>query len=228
MALFHRKQKVSLQPILGTLLCQARGCKNHTAMACSYVDKRGRTCSGVFCPAHWGVVNGDVYCRRHASTVRALGENARDRLGLPDVDNRGPSLVNWIAAELDGRLRALLTDMSHADERVLVETDVSLAYDTHRRPRWERSWKLVETTGVVLKVGIHVDERDDALVTVRVGNEMVAQGIPPWIARRHAGEDIDPHVDQLRRELFYRFLEENISEALRRLRERSNHPTWVA
>jgi len=63
---------------------------------------------------------------------------------------------------------------------------------------------------------------------VRVGNEMVAQGIPPWIARRHAGEDIDPHVDQLRRELFYRFLEENIVEALRRLRERSSHPNWVA
>src|SRR5579864_7315969 len=123
MPFFNRKRKETLTPVIGTLLCQARGCHNPTALQCSYVDKRGRTCSGVFCPAHWGVVGGDVYCRRHASTVRALGENARGRLGLPDVDNRGPSLVNWIAGELDGRLRALLTDMSHGDERILVETD---------------------------------------------------------------------------------------------------------
>ncbi len=228
MAIFSRKPKPVSDAAVGTLVCQARGCINHTGLQCGYVDKRGRTCAGIFCPTHRGVVNGVVYCRRHASTVRALGENAHDRLALPDVDNRGPSLVNWIAGELDRRVRALLVSVAHGDERVLIDSDVSLAYDHKRRPRWERSWKLVETTGLVLKIAIHVDEREDALVTVRVGNEMVAQGVPPWIARRHSGEDLDPDVDRLRRELFYRFLEENISEAVSRLRDRADHPTWVA
>lgn len=228
MPFFNRKRKQTLTPVMGTLLCQARGCHNPTALQCSYIDKRGRACTGVFCPAHWGVVDGDVYCRRHASTMRALGEAASDRRGLPDVDNRGPSLVNWIADQLDSHLRQMLTDASHGDERILVEKDVKLAYDAHRRPRWERSWKLVESTGMVLKVGIQVDERDDAMVTVRVGSEMVAQGVPPWIARRHSGAEIDPDVDRLRRELFYRFLEENIQDAVRRMRLRVDSPTWVA
>jgi hypothetical protein len=228
MPILHRKQKPTFTPLVGTLKCQARGCPNHTAMRCAYVDKRGRECNGIFCPAHWGVINGAVYCRRHANTVRALGDNGRDRRGLPDVDNRGPSLVNWIAREIDDQVRGLLGTVAHGDERVLVDTDVALAYDHHRRPRWERSWKLVETTGLVLKVAIHVDERDDALVTVRVGHEMVAQGVPPWIARRHTGEDIDPELDRLRRELFYRFLEENIREAVKQLRERADRPSWVA
>ena len=48
------------------------------------------------------------------------------------------------------------------------------------------------------------------------------------IARRHTGETLDPDVDRLRRELFYRFLEENISDAVKRMRERTDHPTWVA
>jgi len=228
MVLFTRRRKPSSDPLVGTLMCQARGCHNNTALPCSYIDKRGRECGGAYCPRHRGVVNDAVYCRRHAGTMRALGETAHVRLGLPDIDNRGPSLVNWIAGELDERVRALLTEVAQGDERVLLDGDVTLAYDHRRRPRWERSWKLVENTGVVLKVAIHVDEREDALVTVRVGHEMVAQGVPPWIARRHTGENLDPDVDRLRRELFYRFLEENISEAVKRLRERSDHPTWVA
>lgn len=228
MSLLRRKQQPPPEPLAGTLPCQARGCANHTALRCGYVDKRGHECTGAFCPAHWGVAGGIVYCRRHANTLRALGENGRDGRALPDVDNRGPSLVNWIARDLDARVRSLLDDVAEDGERVLVDADVTMAYDHRRRPRWERSWKLVETTGLALKIAINVDDRDDALVTVRVGNEMVAQGIPPWIARRHTGEQLDPDVDRLRRELFNRFLEENISEAVRRLRDRAKRATWVA
>lgn len=227
MAIF-KKKRAKPEPMVGTLQCQARGCSNHTAMTCEYVDKRGRPCQSAFCPGHWSVVGGVVFCRRHASTIRAIGENALDRMAWPDVDNRGPSLVNWISRELDERVRSLLTDVAEGEERVIVDRTVGLAYDHRRRPRWERAWKLVETTGLVMKVAIQVDESEDALVTVRVGNEMVAQGIPPWIARRHSGEDLDPDVDRLRRELFHRFLEENICEGVKRLRARSDRPSWVA
>lgn len=227
MPLFKRRQQTVEQPV-GMLMCQARGCVNHTALRCGYVDRRGRTCRGTFCPQHRGAVRGVVYCRRHANTMLALGDSVHNQLMLPDVDNRGPSLVNWIAAELDHRVRALLGTVAEGDERVLFDAGVSLAYDQTRRPRWERSWKLVESTGLVLKVSINVDEREDALVSVRVGNELVAQGVPPWIARRHTGEILDPDVDRLRRELFYKFLEENISDAVVRVREQVDNPTWVA
>jgi hypothetical protein len=223
-----RKRRAAPQPVLGTLACDARGCSNQTAMRCEYVDKRGRACRSAFCPAHWSIVGGLVFCRRHGSTIKAIGENALDIMGWPDIDNRAPSLVNWIARELDDRVRGLLDEVIEGEERILVDRTVGMAYDQDRRRRWERSWKLVETTGLVMKISISVDEREDALVSVRVGKDTVAQGVPPWIARRHSGEDLDPDVDRLRRELFYRFLEENIRAAVDRLRGHTLRPSWVA
>lgn len=231
MKIFSRKAEPSSAAQNGARspqLCHARGCVNDNAARCSYVDRRGRLCNGLYCPAHREQIEGSVYCRRHAGTVRALGDDGRSRFGLPDLDNRGPSLVNWIASDIDDRVRALLDQVARPGERVLVDDEVILAYDHERRPRWERSWKLVETTGLVLKVSIQVDEREDPLVTVRVGHEMVAKGVPPWIARRKQGHEVPDSVDRSQRQLFYRFLQENITTAVHRLRERADHPTWVA
>jgi hypothetical protein len=227
MKIFTRKPAPPSQPV-GTELCQARGCANYTALPCAYIDRRGRTCRGVFCPAHHSVVNGAVYCRRHAGTIRAIGDAARDTRTLPDLENRAPSLVNWIADDLDTRVRSLLDAVRRGDEKVLVDQEVAVAYDHQRQPRWERSWKLVDVTGLVLKVSIQVDDREDALVTVRVGHEMVAKGVPPWISRRQDKAEANSAVDRSQRQLFYRFLEENITAAVHRLRERADHPTWVA
>src|SRR5579884_2216922 len=111
-----RKKRAQPQPLGGTLRCQARGCSNETAMRCEYVDKRGRACMSAFCPAHWSVVGGLVFCRRHGSTIRAIGEQALDGMGWPDIDNRAPSLVSWIARDLDERVRAMLDEVAEGDE----------------------------------------------------------------------------------------------------------------
>jgi len=78
---------------------------------------------------------------------------------------------------------------------------------------------------VVIKVTIHVTEEDDSLVHVRVGTEMVADGVPPWIAQRREGHEMTASVDESQRRLFYRFLEENITAAVHVLRLAK--PTWV-
>ena len=41
---------------------------------------------------------------------------------------------------------------------------------------------------------------------INVGSEMVADGIPPWIARRRMGEDVDVSIDVAQRQLFYQYL----------------------
>jgi hypothetical protein len=223
------RRKTAPQPTFeaptSTLLCQAHDCTNHNAVRCAYRDRRGRVCQGQFCPRHNASVDGLTYCRRHAGTMRALGGAGQERFGLPDIDNRGPSLVNWIASDLDTSVRNLLTHAARDGEQVLFDREVSLAFDTDRRARWERSWKLVDSTGVVLKVTVHVEEESDPLVTVSVGQEMAASGVPPWIERRLRGERVPQLTDQAERKLFYRFLEENITAAVAALR--ADHPAWA-
>jgi len=161
-----------------------RGCKNQTAQLCAYRDRRERSCSAAICPAHSISLGGVVYCRRHAGTVQAIGELARDQSAHPDIDDRAPSLVDWIARDIDKDIRTLLARTARPGESLLADDAARLAHDFHRNARWERSWRLIEHTGPILNVTLHVAEDDDELVHVRVGTETVADGVPPWIARR--------------------------------------------
>ena len=206
--------------------CSVRGCGNVTAQYCAYRDRRGRCCTAAFCPAHSVAFSGVVYCRRHASTVQAIGELAKDPNGFPDLNDRAPSLVNWIARDLDEAVRKLLGRTVHNGESVIVDESVRLAHDPARKARWERSWRIVEHTGLVLKVTVHVSEDNDSLVHVKVGTEMVADGVPPWIARRREGQEVEAAIDVSQRQLFYNFLEENISSAVLRFRTRGDRAPW--
>ena len=77
---------------------------------------------------------------------------------------------------------------------------------------------------LVLKVTIHVSEENDALVRINVGSEMVADGIPPWIARRRMGEDVDVAIDIAQRKLFYQYLEEAVANAVAEFRAGGDRP----
>lgn len=175
-------------------------------------------CQTAFCPLHGESIAGVAYCRRHAGTVRAIGALASDPNGRPDLDDRTPSLVNWISRELDGHIRGLLERTAREGETVLADEAVRLSRDHQRNLRWERSWRLVESTGLVLKVTIHVSEENNSLVRINVGSEMVADGIPPWIARRRMGEEVDIAIDVAQRQLFYKYLEESIAVAVAEFR----------
>ena len=206
--------------------CSQTGCGSVTAQYCAYRDRRGRACPAAFCPAHSVAFSGIAYCRRHASTVQAIGELAKDPNGFPDLNDRAPSLVNWIARDLDEAVRKLLGRTVHNGESVIVDESVRLAHDPARKARWERSWRIVEHTGLVLKVTVHVSEDNDSLVHVKVGTEMVADGVPPWIARRREGQEVEAAIDVSQRQLFYNFLEENISTAVVRFRSRGDRAPW--
>ncbi len=221
--LFHRRPRApGLAGPVSIVACTMRGCHNRTAQLCAYRDRRDRSCVAAICPAHSITLGGIAYCRRHAGTVQAIGELARDQSGHPDVDDRAPSLVDWIARDIDKDIRTLLARTARPGESVLADGAVRLAHDFHRKARWERSWRLIEHTGPILNVTLHVAEDDDALVHIRVGTETVADGVPPWIARRREGQDVEAAIDISQRRLFYRYLEETISEAVARFRDRSD------
>jgi hypothetical protein len=198
--------------------CSVPECPNGNALTCEYRDRRGRMCPLAFCSNHGVVIESVPYCRRHASTVRAIGELATDPNGRPDINDRTPSLVNWISRDLDGYTRAQLQAAARAGESVVADDAVHLSRDNNRNLRWERSWRLVEHTGLVLRVSINVSEDNDALVRIIVGSEMVADGIPPWIARRRMGEEVDASIDIAQRQLFYQFLQDHIAKAVAEFR----------
>ena len=195
----------------GTLPCSEHGCADHTAISCAYRDRRGQVCGMPFCSHHWDMVQGSIYCRRHGGTITALG-SASVSGGLPELHNRGPSLVNWIAVEISPAVEELLHSAARGSETVKTESEVTVVFDQNRRRRWERSWKLIENTGINLKVALQVAENeDDALIDVRVGSNVVARGVPPWIARRRAGQQVDSQADLDQRELFRRFFLDHIA-----------------
>jgi hypothetical protein len=217
MRLFKRggatKSKVArFEPPAGTLQCMENGCPNHTAVQCAYVDRRRRSCNAAFCPQHWSVVGGIVYCRRHAGTIAAIG--LADPLGMPDLENRAPSLVNWVARDLDGYIRESLQSSALEGQKLVEEKGVKITYDRTRTRRFERCWKLVEHTGVIMQVTLFVSEDDDATVHVRIGAGVVAEGVPPWIERRRRHLVVSDDVDKAQREMFYEFLREHIGRGL--------------
>jgi hypothetical protein len=123
--------------------------------------------------------------------------------GLPDLDNRAPSLVGWIARDLEGRIREVLT-------RVAPKTGASLVADPVRlvitpggsTRRWAKTWKVVDSTSVLNRVSIEVDEVDDCHVSARVDSELIGRGMPPWIANRQVGKQVEPGVDAAERAEF--------------------------
>ena len=221
-ALFHRNRpEAALEPtpppILTTgVTCTVPGCANDTAQPCAYRDGRGRACAAAYCPDHGVSTNGRFYCRRHAGVVRAVGAMETPAGGMPDVDNRAPSLVNWIARDLDGNVRRLLSGCANRGESVIADETVHIARDFNRKARWEQSWRLVDHTGLILKVTIQVFEENDTLVRVHVGSGVIADAVPPWIVRRT--EDIDVATDVAQRQRFYQWLDESIFMAVDRFR----------
>lgn len=201
-----------------TAPCTLQGCENLSGIPCSYVDRRGSRCDTPWCADHLIVVGRHIYCRRHANTILALGDAAKDPLALPHVNDRGPSLVNWIAKELDPTMRTVLEKIARPDETMSQQKSVMVTYDERRRRRWERNWKLIAHTGVNVNATLRIEEASDALIYIVVNGRVVARGIPPWIERRRRAADIEPEIDATERLLFYGFIEENFVAAIAKLR----------
>lgn len=228
MPIFRRKTTPTLeQPASSGLRCQARGCSSTDAVACTYRDRRGRACTAAFCADHAVVVDDGNYCRRHGGTMRALGARGKARAGLPDVDNRGPSLVQHVANTLEPHIAHALAAVARPHEQVIAEREVNKAFDPDRSARWERAWRLVDGTGVVIKVAVFVAESRPTVVAVRVGSHIVFEEVPPWIASRQNHEQASEEQEEAARREFYRDLQVRIAQGVDRVRQNADHPAWV-
>lgn len=190
--------------VTGDLPCTEPGCGREDAVRCVYMDRRGRSCRSAVCPEHQHPVDGEVHCRLHADTVRAVGQLGNEQL-RPDVDNPAPLLVSWTARDLHDRLREMLDRSLATDssERILVDDNVTPIRAVDGSRRWEQAWKIVSHLGVVLKVSVQVDEAAPAGVVIRVGPRAVAQASPPWFARFQRGERIPADQAAAERVAFY-------------------------
>jgi len=199
---------------LGTLPCAMRGCEQSTGLPCVYVDRRGRECATAWCPEHRLLADNQGYCRRHWNTVKGLAEP--DAAGLPDRDNRAPSLVAWVGRRLEPSIQAILLARTADNGPLsLISIPVHLVFVGRERTRiWERTWAVADHTGHRAAVTLQVDEACDTELVVRVGRNVVTRVVPPWIEARLNGEEISPETDNARRQDFYESLRQLIVTAV--------------
>jgi hypothetical protein len=203
--------------VVGDQPCSERGCPRLDGLVCGYVDRRGRRCGTAWCPDHRSLFDGYAFCRRHAGTVRAIGLDVVPRALAPDLDNRAPSLVNWVCNGLDERMRAFLIELiprGSPDE--LGEERVHLIRAAEGKRRWDRSWKVFNHTGVTVKITVSVDEADDTTVIVRDGQRALVKAVPPWIDRRIRTLSVSEGQDEEERRIFYDWIFDRICTSLTR------------
>ena len=165
--------------------CAREECPRETGSPCAYADRRGRTCGQSWCPMHSRLINGRIYCQRHAGVAAAL-THVSGEIDRPDLENRAASLCAWMADDLDGAIRTILVQAQGIhSELTLTTTPLNLALiGTPRVRAWMRSWKLVDSTGPRLKVVLWVHENNDSEVIVTVDSTEVERVQPGWITRR--------------------------------------------
>ena len=191
----------------GTLACSEYACSRHDGVACGYVDRRGRRCPTAWCPDHQTLLDGRAFCRRHARVIAAAG-GGEFQMGqaLPDLDNRSPSLADYVGDALEPRVLDLLQGLCRpgTNDQVTAEPLRVVHPASGGARRWDRSWKIYDHTGVIVQVAVEADEGRDPEVVVRVGRHAVGQGVPPWIARRLQGvPPLPPDQDAAERGRFY-------------------------
>jgi hypothetical protein len=218
MAPFDRMWKLrqALRRPSGRVRCTEQGCHQPVAIRCVYADRRDRVCGTTWCMRHGAMFNDSAYCRRHAGTVAALS-NGFYQLALPDLDNRAPSLVGWMSGELDAPIRGALRASAPDGDTTLVADPVRLTSSGTASPRrWARAWKLVDHLGVVHQVSIEVEEDAQAVVVLRVDNDLIGRSVPPWIERRQAVSAATPGEDAAARTAFNQALARSVQAFLSR------------
>jgi hypothetical protein len=153
------------------------------------------------------MVEGRVFCRRHARLF-ASAMTGEFQVGqtLPDLDNRSPSLADWVGDALEPRVLDLLWCLCRpgSNDQVAAEALRVVHPTSGGARRWIRTWKIYDHTGVIVQVTVEVDESRDPEVDVKVGRDLVGRGVPPWIERRHRGlPQLSPPDDAEERERFY-------------------------
>lgn len=173
--------------------CDHTGCQNQEAYRCLYRDRRAVDCAWVACKDHLKVVDGRAFCMRHAGMVEVLAMARAQGTELlpPDLDDRCASLVRAVANDISEPVLERLVRWGDANTNII--NDPSIRYTrpdrAHRVPgHWERVWALATRTGLVLRVGVQVDDSRPETVILTGGPSRLASMVPPWIERHlHGG-----------------------------------------
>jgi hypothetical protein len=195
------------RPVRGTLACSEYACTRNDGAACAYVDRRGHRCPTAWCPDHQLLVDGRAFCRRHARLITAASaDEFQMGQALPDLDNRSPSLADYVGDALEPRVLQLLESLCRpgTNDQVTAEPLRVVHPTSGGARRWVRGWKLFDHTGITVQVAVEADESRDPEVCVKVGRSQVGQGVPPWIVRRRqVVPPLPPAEDAAERERFY-------------------------
>ena len=216
-----------LPPPLTGIPCWEKNCVNSNAYQCAFGDNRQHRCKTAWCESHTQVYNGLFYCRRHASIAAAL-DKSESSGHFPDLDNRAPSLVNWVGEAISNSVENILTSVIENPSIEFVQSDpiCFIFKNSEQSHRWERIWKLSSHTGVLVRVAIEVDEEFDFLVTLRVGGQVCQSTTPPWVAHHMHRDLITLEQDEDERQQYYARLLSNIAQAVRSERTRDKHPLF--
>jgi hypothetical protein len=172
--------------------CDHPGCSNQEGYRCLYRDRRAVDCAWVACRDHLRVVAGSAYCLRHASIVEVMimSERQGNALLPPDLDDRCASLVLAVAADLDEPVVERL--VRWGDTTTSIINDPAIRYSRpnrlqHEPGHWERVWALATKTGILLRVGLRVEDSRPETVILTGGGSRLVELVPPWIQRRLSG-----------------------------------------
>jgi hypothetical protein len=194
----HGDGGADARPLLATLLelegtkgCAQQRCSSKHGIVCEFVDRRNRRCHTAWCPEHRLVIDGRVYCRRHAAVVNALPALASgDVPPPPDLDDRAPSLAGWVARDIDTGVRDVIASALAVDATTVQSLPVVLTLSgPERRRAWEHAWHGIGTHGHSLRVAVLVEEAGNGEVRLCVDGEDCVRLLPPWISQRGIGPD---------------------------------------
>ncbi len=182
--------------------CDHTGCSNAEAYRCLYRDRRAVDCAWVACKEHLKVVEGRAYCMRHAGIMEVLvlaRQQGQDLLP-PDLDDRCASLVRAVSQDLNEPVLERLVRWS--DTNTSIINDPAIRYTRpdrlHHIPgHWERVWALAARTGLLLRVGLRVEDARPETVVLTGGVTHLVAAVPPWIERRLHGDQYQGSQSEL-------------------------------
>ena len=171
-----------------------------------------RACSGVE-PGLGHGIEGGVEGAPGGRGLLDFGNEPDAAQSLPDLENRAPSLVNWVGSHIDANLRSLLSRYSIADARVVGSWTRPVGSPSRRT--WARHWKALSNAGIDLTISLEVSEAEDTIVSACVDEEKVITVEPPWITARQHGLELTKEQDATARSYFYTDLVEALEAKLK-------------
>ena len=194
-------------PFPSGVKCGFAGCRKTEGYRCSYRDRTGARCQW-WCEDHSVILNGRVWCQRHANSVKWLhtGEGSIYEVHHhAAINDRTPNLVGILVDELNADVTAHLKSSFRRQRHVRIVTDGNVralkvprgsVKQTEHGPQvlsqgyatsWGRGWGVYSDAGYIARIVLAATGTEPPLVHVYVNGHIVLSRVPDWIANRGKG-----------------------------------------